>query len=130
MYAVVQIGSSTLRSAWGTNRIVPPRFCAWTAGRPTDAVAATAAAPAMKWRRRVRPKECGSGSRRAGRALWRHRRAPARPLIRPMTGSSSPKRVRRRPRPKPRLLLLLLRHGGLGRLKPDLAVGPVTERLG
>src|SRR5436190_17771773 len=47
-----------------------------------------------------------------------------------MTGSSSPKRVRRRPRPKPRLLLLLLRHGGLGRLKPDLAVGPVTERLG
>src|SRR5215813_10106284 len=51
MYAVVQIGSSTLRSAWGTKRIVPPRFCAWTAGRPADAVAATAAAPTMKWRR-------------------------------------------------------------------------------
>src|SRR6185369_14634925 len=52
MYAVVQIGSRILRSAWGTNLSVPPRFCAWTYGAATLA-AATAAVPAMK-RRRLR----------------------------------------------------------------------------
>src|SRR5262247_3863515 len=50
MYAVVQIGSRILRSAWGTNLSVPPRFCACTYGAAT-VVAATAADPARNVRR-------------------------------------------------------------------------------
>src|ERR671937_2157907 len=49
MYAVVQIGSRTLRSAWGTKRKVPPRFCACTNG--ARAAAAVAMDPATKARR-------------------------------------------------------------------------------
>src|SRR5882762_3599020 len=49
MYAVVQIGSRILRSACGTKRSVPPRFCACTNG--ARAVAATATDPARKARR-------------------------------------------------------------------------------
>src|SRR6266850_1671777 len=50
MYAVVQIGSRILRSAWGTKRSVRPFFCACTYGAAA-AVVAIAAVPARNVRR-------------------------------------------------------------------------------
>src|SRR5262245_29041632 len=59
MYAVVQIGSRILRSAWGTKRSVAPRLCAYTCGAPRLAAAPTV--PARN-ERRLRVMAASSGA--------------------------------------------------------------------
>src|SRR5258705_12900154 len=87
MYAVVQIGSRILRSAWGTKRSVPPFFCACTYGAAA-AVLAIAAVPARDGRRLsgmgVLP--CRRRARGWGQAPLRRASGRWAPLAPPLLG--------------------------------------------
>src|SRR6266478_10071196 len=92
MYAVVQIGSKFLRSAWGTKRRVPPRFWACTAG--ADRVTAAAAAVPRKARRlrSLITFSCGRLLKKAHLLRWRPRphaqRTERTPRVRPSGAAS------------------------------------------